>query len=96
MAPKATGPRPAPPVPPADPERRGPASREAVVATAKRPWRRPVLRWLAVNHGWVDCLAEGNTRREIEEYRHSGKLTLMVHRQGADRFCHCCKCRKWH
>ena len=46
MAPKATGPRPAPPVPPADPERRGPASREAVVATAKRPWRRPMLRWV--------------------------------------------------
>jgi len=46
MAPKATGPRPAPPVPPADPERRGPAPRETVVATAKRPWWKPVLRWV--------------------------------------------------
>ncbi len=47
MAPKATGPRPAPPVPPAEPERRGPAAREAEVAgaTKKRPWWKPALRW---------------------------------------------------
>src|SRR6266699_6431034 len=48
MAPTATGPRPAPPVPPAHPDGRGRAAREAVGAASprQRPWRRAGLRWL--------------------------------------------------
>ena len=47
MAPTATGPRPAPPVPPADRDGRGRAAREAVGAasTRRRPWWRAGLRW---------------------------------------------------
>ncbi|OLE67765.1 MAG: hypothetical protein AUG09_00835 [Acidobacteria bacterium 13_1_20CM_2_68_7] len=47
MAPTATGPRPAPPVPPADPDGRGRAAREAIGAASprRRPWGRAGLRW---------------------------------------------------
>ena len=48
MAPTATGPRPAPPVPAGDPDARGRAARETIGATSprKRPWWRAGLRWL--------------------------------------------------